>query len=121
MTEKSIDLIVDVGREYSSRLTDRTYEQSANPCNAYHFRQRYLPPPDSLDAWERAASTIEPAFSGVRNIGPGFADEAFAYFVRYVSSPDDIFDRIRISNVSSVKLAIIRNEVCAAFGVDRSG
>jgi hypothetical protein len=111
----SIENTVDVGNEYCRRLTDRYESQTGNEYNAVDFRSKYLCALDNSEAWQDNDLRIVLDFSNVDKLGPGFANEAFAYFAQYAKDPEDILSHIVILNASKVKYIIILTELESAF------
>jgi hypothetical protein len=103
-------MAIDVGTEFYHRLVNRDERQGDGTHTGTEFRKRYLSELDSQVWWDKSEQVIELNFSGVRTLGPSWANEVFAYFTRY-ASPDDILERIRLGNISEVKLRIIKNEL----------
>ena len=54
-------------------------------------------------------------FSGVKKIGPSFANEAFGYFTKFGVKPDMILKKINFKNISDVHMLIIKEELDAGY------
>ena len=106
---------VDVGAEFSHRLTNRDSNQGDGKHTAIEFRQKYLVGLDSPDAWsEPVTPFIKLDFSKVRKIGPSFATEAFAHYTQY-ANPQDVLKRIVLVNATRVQRLIIERELEAGY------
>lgn len=102
--------MIDVAKDFYPRLANRDKNQGDGKHTAIEFRRKYLSDLDSQAFWKLPTKVVKFDFSGVRKIGPSFANEAFAYFTRY-ASPEEILQVISIANASEVQLAIIKNEL----------
>jgi hypothetical protein len=107
-------MTIDVGKEFSTRLTNRNKRQGDGTHTADEFRKKYLSDFDSADAWTNGILTIELDFANVFKIGPSFANEAFAYFMKY-TKPEEFLRRIVFKNLSRVKQAIIEDELKTGY------
>jgi len=106
---------VDVGKEFHFRLANRNELQGDGMYNAIDFRNKFLSVLDSADAWKNLDKEVVLDFSHVKRIGPSFANEAFAYFMRY-TNPDDFFKKIEFINIDKdVDLPIIIKELNAGY------
>lgn len=101
---------IDVGHDFYHRLANRDRSQGDGEHTAEEFRKKYLATLDNEDVWKTSTEPIILDFSNVRKIGPSFANEAFAYFTKYVS-PDEIKKRILFENTTSVQRNIIMEEL----------
>lgn len=111
-------MLIDVGKEFYHRLANRNEHQGDGKNNAQEFRQKYLDEFDDEKVWREAQKTITLDFSNVKKIGPSFANEAFAYFVRY-AKPKQILNQIQFINISKIQLLIIEEELDSAADIHR--
>jgi hypothetical protein len=96
--------VVDVGKEFSSRLADRS--------QAITFVNKYLAKLLNEEAWLNEEPFIILDFTNVHKISPGFASQAFANFLDFVDvSPEKILKKIVFKNISNVQLEIINTEL----------
>ncbi|MBW0435209.1 STAS-like domain-containing protein [Leptospira yasudae] len=101
---------VDVGREFYHRLVNRDKHQGDGKFTAVEFRKKYLKEFDSKKYWENPSIRIVFNFENVEKIGPSFANEAFAYFMKYVDPK--IFNRyVQFKNLSKIAKMIIDQEL----------
>lgn len=104
---------IDVGNEFYHRLANRNKHQGDGKYNAEEFRHKYLADFDNEKVWRDGKKTITFDFSNVKKIGPSFANEAFAYFVKF-ASPKQILKQIVITNATKVQMMIIEEELESA-------
>lgn len=107
---------VDVAKEFYPRLANRNERQGDGQHNAVAFRQEFLSHLDKADAWKSPndADRVSLDFSGVKKIGPSFANEAFGYFMKYCK-PDEFLAVVIIENASRVQGLIIREELDSGY------
>ena len=103
-------MAIDVGKDFHHLLVNRHRYQGDGKHHAEDFRKRYLNSLDNENAWTKEFDVIVLDFSKVRKIGPSFANEAFAYFMKFVN-PELFFTRVKFVNISNVQLAIIKQEL----------
>lgn len=101
---------IDVGKEFSSRLANRNTYQGDGKFTAIEFRKKFLKECESRDFWSNDENVIEFDFSNVRKVGPSFANEAFAYFMKDVDKKT-FYKHILFKNISEVKKLIIDQEL----------
>lgn len=101
---------IDVGTDFFHRLANRDETQGDGTDNAVEFREKYLFILDSQDAWVNSDVAVILDFKNVKKLGPSFANEAFAYFTQY-ASPKRILGKIKIINITEVKLETIMEEL----------
>ena len=105
---------VDVGKEFYHRLANRNRYQGDGRHTAEQFRKAYLCDLDKEDTWQDDKITIIFNFENVKKIGPSFANEAFAYFMKY-TTPQQLKKKIRFKNISSVQELIIEQELESGY------
>lgn len=105
---------VNVGIEFYPRLANRNTYQGDGRHNAIEFRKKYLSFLDNSDAWLSDEAVIKFDFDAVKKIGPSFANEAFAYFIKY-ASPDVFLKKVLFVNWSRVQEMIIKEEIESAY------
>lgn len=106
---------VDVGKDFYFRLANRNELQGDGTFNAIEFRTKYLSILDSIESWKTLEKEVIFDFSNVKRIGPSFANEAFAYFMRY-TNPDNFFKKVEFINIDKeVDLPIIIKELKAGY------
>lgn len=107
-------MAIDVGRDFHDRLTNRNRYQGDGGFTAEEFRDRYFKEIDNIDYWKKPNITIILDFSNVRKIGPSFANEAFAYFMKY-TNPVRFQESVRFINISRVQKMIIEQELESGY------
>jgi hypothetical protein len=107
-------MTVDVGKEFHDRLANRDKYQGDGLFTADDFRQRFLKAFDNQEEWRSGTQSVILDFSNVRKIGPSFANEAFAYFMKY-TTPEGFLSRTKFINISKVQRAIIEEELQAGY------
>ena len=105
---------IDVGKDFYFRLANRNKFQGDGKHTAVDFREKYLKELDSKEAWLNLDGFITFDFSGVRKIGPSFANEAFAYFMKY-TNPENFKKKVLFNNASEVQSMIIDNELQSGY------
>ena len=105
---------IDVGKEYFFRLANRNKLQGDGTYNAVDFRKKYLSKLDNSSAWEDFTPFIVLDFSNVKRIGPSFANEAFAYFMKY-TNPDNFMEKVTFKNLDEVDQIIINKELFSGY------
>lgn len=108
---------IDIGKEFSDRLVNRNKYQGDGRHNAIKFRSRYLLLLDNDDAWENDSVVCQLDFSNVRKIAPSFANEAFAYFMKF-STPEQFHKKVKLLNTTRVQHTIIDAELRAGRTTD---
>jgi len=106
--------MISVATEFYPRLANRDRNQGDGKHTAIEFRHAYFRKLDSQSFWDNPTEKVTLDFSGVKKIGPSFANEAFAYFTRY-ASPEKILKVISIKNASEVQMAIITQELKVGY------
>ncbi len=107
-------IVLNIGLEFYSRLANRDKLQGDGKHTAAEFRDTYLSGLNNESVWKSNDPFIALDFSDVRKIGPSFANEAFAYFTKY-ASPQQILDKIKLVNISTVQRAIIEIELNTGY------
>lgn len=102
-------------KDFSDFLINRDQYQGDGSFHAVEFRQKYLSNADDIEWWNIKSDVIELDFGGVDTLGPSWANEAFAYFAKYANKPNDIYKRFRFTNISPVKLALIKREIDSGY------
>jgi hypothetical protein len=97
---------INIATQFSNRLVNRDEHQGDGKFNALEFRSLYLSELENEDKWKNDDPEIELDFSGIEKLGPSFANEAFAFFAKF-STPEKILKKIRMVNISPVKLETI--------------
>lgn len=105
---------VNVGEDFSPYLTNRDRRQRDGAFSGEQFREEYLTPLDNKDIWQDSAPFVVLDFSGVKRLGPSWANEVFAFFTRY-ARPEAILQKIQVKNISRVKQNIIDVEIEAGY------
>jgi len=106
--------IIDVGKDYYYRLANRNKYQGDGKYNAEDFRKKYLKDIDNENSWKSSDSFITLDFSNVKKIGPSFANEAFAYFMKY-TNPDHFKRKVVFENLTEVQQLIIDKELKSGY------
>ena len=104
---------IKISEDFYSRLANRNERQGDGTHNAIEFRNKYLKQCENQDFW-KSDETIIFDFSGVEKIGPSFANEAFAYFLKY-TDPKTLKAKIKFINISKVQLFIIDEEIQSGY------
>lgn len=105
---------INVGREFYPRLANRNRHQGDGKNNAIEFRTKYMLFLDTPDAWRTEDPVIQFDFVDVKKIGPSFANEAFAYFIKY-TTPDTMLKKVLFVNWSRVQEMIVKEELASAY------
>ncbi len=107
---------VDIGKEFYHRLANRDEYQGDGKYTAVDFRSKYLSELDNSEAWSKTGVFIVLDFQNVKTIGPSFANEAFAHFMRYTNTnPERFLDKVKFINISDVHRLIIKEELESGF------
>lgn len=106
--------VIDVGTEFYHRLANRDEKQGDGKHTALEFRKLYLSHLDSLEAWRSPIEPITFDFKNVKKIGPSFASEAFAYFMKY-AKPQEFLEKVKFINISDVQFMIIKEELESGY------
>lgn len=101
---------IDVGKEFSSSLTNRDEHQRDGKFNGIDFRNKYLSDLDNEASWRDDTVSILLNFENVERLGPSWANEVFAYFTQYAKG-ERILKKIKLEKISPVKRAIIEKEI----------
>ena len=107
-------MIIDVGTAFHNRLANRNRYQGDGRFSAVDFRKRFLSSFDNQEQWKSGELVVELDFANVRKIGPSFANEAFAYFMKY-TTPEIFHRRIKLINLTTVQRAIIETELSTGY------
>lgn len=107
-------MTIDIGKEFYHRLVNRDKNQGDGAHTALQFREKFLQDLGNQEWWDDSSKWIELDFGNVRTLGPSWANEVFAYYTQF-SKPDAILKKIRLKNVSAVKLSIIKNELDSGY------
>lgn len=102
--------IINVGKEFHHRLANRNKHQGDGKYNAVDFRNRYLSQLDDETEWKNSEPFVTLDFADVKKIGPSFANEAFAYFMKY-TDPEFFKKKVNFKNLSKVQEIIINEEL----------
>jgi hypothetical protein len=105
---------IDVGTEFSLSLTNRDKLQRDGTFTGEEFRNKFLSEIDDPVRWKNQDAFVILDFSKVKRLGPSWANEAFAYFTKF-GEPDAILKKIVLTDISRVKLAIIKQEIDTGY------
>lgn len=105
---------IDVGNDFYFRLANRNKLQGDGKYNADDFRKKYLFALDDEDAWKDNEPYIVLDFQNVKRIGPSFANEAFAFFMKY-ATPEDFHNKVIFENIDEVDKMIIDKELSSGY------
>jgi len=107
---------IKIAVEFFHRLQNRDKNQGDGSYTGEEFRNKYLTELDDKKMWdsEHREEFIELDFENVIRLGPSWANEVFAYFTQY-AKPEEILQKIKISNISEVKMETIRNELSEGY------
>lgn len=106
---------IRIAEEFSNRLVNRNRYQGDGSYHAIDFRKRFLSDLDRDAEWSSSDPFVELDFQNVRKIGPSFANEAFAYFMKYAKTKERFFEKIKMKNESRVQRIIIEEELDAGL------
>lgn len=101
---------MDIAKDFSDRLVYRDRYQGDGKSNAIDFRNKFLNELESEKWWKDNEKFIELDFSGVKTLGPSWANEVFAYYTKN-HTPKEILNKIKLVNISNVKKSIIKLEI----------
>lgn len=101
--------VIDVGKDFYHRLVNRNHLQGDGQHTAIEFREKYFSDMDEA-WWKSGREQITLDFGNVKTLGPSWANEAFAHFTQF-AKPKEILARIKLVNISEVKMQIILNEL----------
>lgn len=102
---------VDIGNEFSKIIVNRANYQGNGRNTATEFRNQFLSELEDIRIWKTDDPVIELDFSSVRSISTSFANELFAYYLRYTTSKDRILRKIKLTNLSPLKKNMIEREI----------
>ncbi|XDD44693.1 STAS-like domain-containing protein (plasmid) [Leptospira sp. WS60.C2] len=105
---------IDVGNDFYFRLANRNKFQGDGKYTAEEFRKKYLIDLENEDFWKESTIYITLDFKNVKKIGPSFANEAFAYFMKF-TDPKSFLKRVSFKNCSEVQLMIISKELNSGY------
>ncbi len=106
--------IIDIGNDFYFRLANRNEFQGDGKHHAVEFRNRYLKELDNKEIWKKKEEYCKFDFTNVKKIGPSFANEAFAYFMKY-TDPETFLEKVRIIHTSTIQHLIIEIELKAGY------
>lgn len=106
---------IKMAEEFGERLVNRNSSQGDGKHTAVEFRKRFLSDLDVPEWWRVTSNIVEIDFSGVRTLGPSWANEAFAYFTAMDLSPKKILEHIHFRNISDIKLQTIKTELESGY------
>lgn len=109
---------IDIGKDFTHSLTNRDQYQRDGTYTGIDFRKKYLNELDNKAAWTDDTEHILLNFENVKRLGPSWANEVFAYFTKY-GKPEVILKKIRLINISRVKLAIITQEINTGYSENK--
>lgn len=105
---------VNIGKEFSSSLTNRDTHQRDGKFTGVEFREKYLGELMTQEQWRNDTPSIVLDFSEVKRLGPSWANEVFAYFTQF-GRPEIILKKIQLKNISRVKESIIKQEISTGY------
>lgn len=106
-----------VAKDFSDFLINRDENQGDGTCTGKEFREKFLVNANDENWWKKNDSVISLDFTDVDTIGPSWANEVFAYFTKFSIEEKAILNRIRLINISPVKLALIKKEIESGYKV----
>lgn len=106
---------IDVGKDFYYRLANRNNLQGSRDHTAIEFRKQFLKELDNENCWNNDETAIILDFKNVEVLSPSFANEAFAYFLKYNVHPEAILKKIRFDNISVIKRKIIVQELDSGY------
>lgn len=98
-------LYINVGKNFSQYLGRKVDEN-----DALYFRNKFLNFLDNENIWKDNNIAIELDFKNVNSIHPRWACETFGYFKKYATTKQ-ILTKIKFSNISQIKMDIIKHEI----------
>ena len=105
--------VIKISEDFYNRLANRNDRQGDGSHNAIEFRNKYLKKCENQEFW-KGNEIITFDFSGVEKIGPSFANEAFAYFLKY-TDPKTLKSKIKFINTTKVQSLIIDEEIKSGY------
>ena len=103
---------IEIAKDFSSYLVNRNPRQGDGSNNGEGFREKFL---SHLDPdWWKSDNIITFDFSGVRTLGPSWANEVFAYYTDTYERKL-ILKKFLFKNISPVKLEIIHLEIESGY------
>jgi len=106
---------IKIAEEFSTRLVNRDRNQGNGKHTGIEFREKYLSILENRDVWKNSKCEVELDFENVEKIGPSFANEVFAHFTKYTKDKNLILKKIKIINISQIKLSIIQEEILSGY------
>lgn len=104
---------IKVATDFYHRLTNRNKKQGDGLHTAEEFRKKYLARCDNKEFW-KGNEKIVFDFKDVTKIGPSFANEAFAYFMKFTNKKV-FYSLIKFENISKVQKLIIQQEIDSGY------
>lgn len=102
-------------KTFGTHLRNRNSHQSDGECSGQDFRDKHLKPLNN-PTWWKGDEILVLDFEGVETLSPGWANEVFAYFARYpFISKSQFVARVKLENLSKVKLETISDELARGF------
>ncbi len=108
-------MIIRMADFYHS-LVNRDDLQGDGKYTVLEFRKKYLVDFDNEEWWKEKNKVLEIDFEGVTTVGPTWANEAFAYFMKYNVSPERFLKKFIFQNISRIKLGTIKTELEVGYG-----
>lgn len=90
-------------------------------CSAEEFRRKHLHRFLGSKQWWEGDGVLTLDFSGVDTVGPGWANEAFAFYAPYAPDRESFDRKVTFVNISPVKRSIVEREIDDGFTVDTEG
>lgn len=104
---------IKVATDFYHKLTNRNKKQGDGLHTAEEFRKKYLARCDNKPFWDGTEKVVFD-FTDVVKIGPSFANEAFAYFMK-ITNKNKFNAHIKFENISKVQQLIIQQELDSGY------
>jgi len=111
---------IDIGKEFSDYLVNRTSLQGDGKDTAVDFRRKFLKDLEDDAWWKDPDSIITLNFKNVKTLGPSWANEVFAHY-RKNHETEEILKKIRFEDISNVKREIIEQEIKSGDEIEITG
>ena len=108
---------INISKEFSDYLVNRNKNQGDGKFTAEDFRENFLQELEDDSWWKDPSKSIVLNFENVQTLGPSWANEVFAHYadLRFNINADDIQSKIKLKEISPVKLEIIKQEIESGF------
>src|SRR4051812_35551820 len=84
-SRNGFSMTIQIADEFSDYLVNRDKYQGDGKYSAQDFRSRFLKELDDQSWWDNPETRVVISFKGVQTLGPSWANEAFAYFLRFAT------------------------------------